>query len=138
MKQNFKHFYCICIFAFAFNIAFAQSTANKKEKTGPRAGYELSGPFCGGIARVMTKQKWGFIDTTGNVIVKPKYNQVENFNDGIAKVRLGQKWGLIDATGNEIIKPTFDAIYEFIDGKAKVLLDKQEYYMNKQGVRVDK
>jgi hypothetical protein len=136
MKQYLKHFYLICIFAFAFNTSFAQ--ANKKEKTGPRAAYELSGPFCEGKARVMVKQKWGFIDTTGNVIVKPKYNQVENFNDGIAKVRLGQKWGLIDATGNEIIKPTFDAIYEFKDGKAKVLLDKKEYYMNRQGVRVDK
>lgn len=136
MKHKLKYFYSLFIFVLAITTGFSQG--NKKEKTGPRAGYDLSGPYCEGIARVMTKQKWGYIDTIGNVIVKPKYNQVENFNNGIAKVRLGQKWGLIDATGKELIKPTFDFIGEFINGKAKVLLEGEEYFMNTNGVRVDK
>ena len=28
------------------------------------------------------EDKWGFIDTTGSMIVPLKYNQVENFEDG--------------------------------------------------------
>lgn len=97
----------------------------------------MAGPFCNGLARVKTKNKWGYIDTTGNVVVPPKYNEVENFSDGIARVRMGQKWGLIDTSGKEIIKPTFDWIYEFVNGKAKVKIDNTIYYMNRQGQRVD-
>jgi hypothetical protein len=137
MKINKTVIYCLIIFLFTMHTCFAQSK-NKKAKTGVTAKYELAGPFYNGLARVMVKQKWGYIDTTGNVIVKPKYNQVENFSNGMARVRLGQKWGLIDLSGNEIIKPTFNFIGEFINGKAKVLLDGEEYFMNTQGIRVDK
>ena len=128
-----KFFYCICIFVFFFHSGFAQKSKDK-----PASKYDFQGPFCNGLARVKQKLKWGFIDTTGGVVVPLKYNEVTNFSDGISKVRIGQKWGLIDTKGTVIIKPTFDAIFDFVDGKAKVMLDGQEYYMNKQGVRVDK
>lgn len=117
--------------------SFAQKSP-KKEKTGIGAKYDYMGPFYEGLARVKLEKKWGFIDTTGNIVVKPKYNEVENFSDGIARVRTGTKWGLVGKDGNEIIKPTFDAIYEFVNDKARVLLNGEEYYMNKQGQRVDK
>ena len=129
---------CILLLALLLGsiTGFAQK-GKTKEKTGVTAKYDMAGPFCNGLARVKTKNKWGYIDTTGNVVVPPKYNEVENFSDGIARVRIGQKWGLIDTTGKEIIKPTFDFIYEFVNGKAKVKIDGTTYYMNKQGQRVD-
>lgn len=129
---------CILLFALLFSVSssFAQKS-KPKEKTGVTAKYDMAGPFCNGLARVKTKNKWGYIDTTGNVVVPPKYNEVENFSDGIARVRMGQKWGLIDTSGKEIIKPTFDWIYEFVNGKAKVKIDNTIYYMNRQGQRVD-
>lgn len=99
--------------------------------------YEFAGPFSDGLARVRLNKKWGFIDTTGAVIIPIRYNEVENFSDGIARVRIGQRWGLLEKTGREIIKPTFQEIGPFINGKAKVLLDGTEYYMNESGVRVD-
>ena len=95
------------------------------------------GSFNQGLAKVKKEKKWGFIDTTGNVVVKSKYNEVENFSDGSARVRLGQKWGLVDTTGAEIIKPTFDWIYDYdANGVAKVKLNGMEYYMDKRGQRV--
>ncbi len=100
--------------------------------------YEFSGPFCDGLARVRQNKKWGYIDTTGSVIIPLKYNEVENFSDDMARVRVGQKWGLLHKSGKVIIKPTFQQIGEFINGKAKVLLDGTEYYMNTEGIRVEK
>jgi hypothetical protein len=135
-----KHFKFICLtllVVFSINSSYAQK-GKTKEKTGIGAKYDYMGPFYEGLARVKLEKKWGFIDTTGNVVVKPKYNEVENFKEGLAKVRTGTKWGLVDKSGNEVIKPTFDAIYEFINGKARVLLNGEEYYMNQQGQRVDK
>ena len=123
----------LLIFLFAYNSSFAQK--HKQEKS---SKYDIQGPYCNGLARVKSNNKWGFIDTTGSVIIPLKYNQVENFEDGLARVRLGQKWGLMDVTGREVIKPTFDFIDKFIDGKAKVLLDGETYYMNTSGQRVAK
>ncbi|MCW3104739.1 MAG: Leptospira repeat protein [Bacteroidetes bacterium] len=131
----------LCMMFLLSDTAFAQ----KKEHT-PKAskypGYDYVGPFYNGRARVKKLNKWGYIDTTGNVVVPPKYNEVENFTDSIARVRLsgkhGSRWGLIDLNGTILIEPTFDGIGEFINGRAPVLLDgKQQYYINKQGVRVD-
>jgi len=146
MKTPFRNYFLFCLFAFAFNISFAQkkngnknaSKASGNDKWGVTEKYDAAGPFSNGLARVKTGIKWGYIDTTGSVIIPLKYNEVENFKNGLARVRLGQKWGLMDATGREIIKPTFTFIGEFIDGKAKVMLEGEEYYMNTEGIRVDK
>src|ERR1044072_4288455 len=117
--------------------SFAQK-GKTKEKTGVTAKYDYAGPFCQGVARVKLNKKWGYIDTTGNVLIPPKYTEVENFSDGIARVRTGTKWGLVDISGKEITTPAFDAIFEFVNGKALVLLNGEKYYMNREGQRVDK
>lgn len=144
MRYTFKYFFWFFIFSFVSNTCFAQKKGNKaarpagNDKWGVTAKYDAAGPFSNGLARVKKGIKWGYVDTTGSVIIPIKYNEVENFHDGIARVRIGQKWGLMDVTGREIIKPTFTFIGEFIDGKAKVLLEGEEYFMNKEGIRVDK
>jgi hypothetical protein len=135
--KNLKLISFVILIAFSINYSFAQK-GNSKGKPEKNSKYDYQGPYYEGLARVKMEKKWGFIDTTGNVVVKPKYNEVENFSDGLARVRTGTKWGLVDKSGNEVIKPTFDAIYEFINGKAQVLLNGEKYYMNRQGQRVDK
>lgn len=134
--KKIKALLLLIILGTAISPGFAQKAKAKAEKD--KSGYDFKGPYYEGLARVEKEHKWGFVDTIGNVVVKLKYNQVENFSDGIARVRIGTKWGLVDNSGNEVIKPTFDAIYEFINGKAQVLLNGEKYYMNKQGQRVDK
>ena len=127
-----KHIYFLLIFIFVATCSFAQ-----KGKTKPKSSkYEYQGPYFQGIAKVKANHKWGFVDTTGNVVIAPKYDEVSNFVDGLAKVRISRKWGLVDTKGNIVIKPTFVAIYDFVDGKAKVLLEGEEYYMDRQGNRV--
>jgi hypothetical protein len=140
MKQNLKYLTFFFFFIFALNISFAQK--HKKEK--PTSGYDFQGPFCNGLAKVKKNNKWGFIDSTGNVIVQPKYTQVENFNDGLARVRMGSSggkvggWGLVDTKGNEIVKPMFEWIYDFVDGKARVKSEGAEGYIDRNGNMVGK
>lgn len=145
MKIYFKKYFLLCLFTFAINTAFAQkksgnrneSKASGNDKWGVTEKYDAAGPFSNGLARVKKGIKWGYIDTTGSVIIPFKYNEVENFHDSIARVRVGQKWGLMHVSGKELIKPLFSFIGEFIDGKAKVLLEGEEFFMNKQGLRVE-
>ncbi len=129
-KRILLNFCFLWVFIFADNFSFAQKAKS--------SSYDYQGPYCNGLARVKSNQKWGFIDSTGSVIIPLKYNEVTNFSDGLAKVRLGSKWGLMNSSGKEIIKPTFTFIDEFIDGKAMVLLNGEKYYMNKEGIRVNK
>lgn len=124
----------ICLITFCINNGSAQNQINKKKF--PK--YEIVGSFNNGLAKVRYNKKWGYIDSTGAEVFPPKYNEVENFSDGLARVRSGTKWGLVDKNGKEIIKPTFDFIDVFIDGEAKVRLNGETYYMNKEGIRVEK
>lgn len=128
MLTGFKYVCFFFLFIVCFNVSFAQKTKNKAPSK-----YEFQGPFCDGLAKVRLNKKWGFIDSTGGVVVSPKYNEVENFSDGLARVRKGQKWGLIDTSGKEIIRPMFDWIYDFENGKAKVKSDGAEGYIDRYG-----
>lgn len=49
--------------------------------------------------------KWGYVDKTGKVVVKPAFQEVRDFKKGRALVRAEGKWGLIDAKGAWIAKP---------------------------------
>jgi len=133
MKTKWKYPALLFLAMLATQAGFAQK---KEKKEAPASKYEYQGSFNNGLAKVKKDHKWGFIDTTGNVVVNFKYNEVENFVDGLARVRLGQKWGLVDVTGREVIRPTFEWIYDFENDIAKVKLNGQEYYMNRQGQRV--
>lgn len=133
MKLYLKLLAVVLFFMLSPYTGFAQKDKNKKAAS---STYEYQGSFNNGLAKVKKDHKWGFIDTTGSLIVPLKYNEVENFNDGLARVRLGQKWGLVDVTGRVVIKPTFEWIYDFENGIAKVKLNGETYYMNREGIRV--
>lgn len=65
------------------------------------------------LFRVSTKGKFGFIDKTGMIVIKPQFIAAGEFNDGLASVNVGKKWGYIDATGAIIIDPQLEAAGEF-------------------------
>ncbi len=66
------------------------------------------------------KQKFGFINTSGEIVVTPTYSKVANFSDGKAAVFTDQKWGYIDLQGNMIIEPQFQKAGLFSENKAVV------------------
>lgn len=59
-----------------------------------------------GLRAYYNGDKWGFINEQGEIVVKPKYNNVEDFSEGYAVVNLGATYGLIDTKGLETIPAT--------------------------------
>lgn len=81
--------------------------------------------------------KWGFVDKTGNFVVKAEYERVTEFNEyGFAGIKQNDKWGVIDQGGNIILEPTYSfqesaADPEFIGQYYKVYYGYGEsYYTN--------
>jgi hypothetical protein len=77
--------------------------------------------------------KWGFIDTTGELVIPARYWAVGRFSHGLAPVYVGGinrqctgldggKWGYIDRKGNLVIPPRFDFARPFSEAVACVRL----------------
>ncbi|MHB1000842.1 MAG: WG repeat-containing protein [Armatimonadota bacterium] len=60
-----------------------------------------------------TQGKYGYIDTNGKVVIKPRFEEAEQFHNGLAKVKVGGKYGFINKTGAIVIKPQFDGARYF-------------------------
>lgn len=67
------------------------------------------------LAAILTKDdKWGFVDTHGNIAITPQFDRVGNFWNGLAWARNGLGLvGFINKEGNWIIEPKFDAANNF-------------------------
>jgi hypothetical protein len=64
--------------------------------------------------------KWGYIDKTGKIAIKPQFDCAWDFAEGLASVQVGMKRGYIDANGEMVIKPQFDLSRPFSEGVAAV------------------
>ncbi len=64
--------------------------------------------------------KWGYIDTTGTVIIPIKYESADDFSEGFAAVEMKGKKALIDKTGKVLTEFKYDYIYPFTEGLAVV------------------
>ena len=91
--------------------------------------------FYEGLARVKIKDKWGFINETGKIVISAKFDEVMfRFYEGLASVEVGGKWGYIDKTGKYVIEPKFDyADDSFTDGLARVRIGDKWGYIDKTG-----
>ncbi len=121
---------------------------NMKGKLAIKAQFDDVGNFSEGLARVAINKNWGFIDTTGTVIINkdilkpeseiqtsPKYDYVSDFSEGLAIVEARQREGYIDKTGNWVIKPIFVEAHHFINGIARVKFANRKgwNYIDKNG-----
>jgi hypothetical protein len=78
--------------------------------------------------------KWGYIDSTGKVVVKPQFAWAEEFSEGLAAFENEDgKHGYIDETGKIVIEPKFDNWTEFSEGRAAVSIDSEWGYIDKTG-----
>ncbi|MCI0472893.1 MAG: WG repeat-containing protein, partial [Ignavibacteria bacterium] len=74
------------------------------------------------LFRIEADGKYGYIDTTGKIIIKPQFDNARDFYEGLAVVGIGQKWGYIDKTGMIVIESEYDYVYNFSEGLAIVEL----------------
>jgi hypothetical protein len=85
------------------------------------------------------KEKWGFIDTRGNFVIKAKYDYASSYNNGFAcvgkKSSNGKliKYGIIDKTNKIIIPIIYDSEIEFSEGFFKCQKGKKVFYLDRNG-----
>ena len=104
----------------------------------PIKEYENAKEFSEGLAAVKLKGKWGYINTKGNLIIRPTYDEAENFYKGMAWIKKNKLWGLIDYNNKYLIEPTFEKIEDYNkDGwnwnYATVVIDSKYGYIDKTG-----
>ena len=63
-----------------------------------------------GFCSFRSNNKYGFIDSIGNLAVPPIYDQVWEYRDGVAWVMKDSLWGNIDVKGNLIVPYTYKYI----------------------------
>ena len=64
--------------------------------------------------------KWGYIDSTGKIVIEPRFAWAEEFSEGLVAVSIDFNWGYIDKTGKWVIQPQFAVGRPFSDGMALV------------------
>jgi uncharacterized protein YchJ len=63
--------------------------------------------FRDGLAVFRETGKAGFLDTHGEVAIKPIFDAADSMHEGLAAVRIGEMWGFIDKNGKTVIKSEF-------------------------------
>ncbi len=86
----------------------------------------------------VSKDKTGYIDTKGQVIIPHRFEEGHEFFEGLAAVLVDGKWGYINVAGKIIIKPAFWQAGNFSDGLAWIQVRRKYGYVNKQGKLVVK
>jgi hypothetical protein len=99
---------------------------------------EISEHYDGGLKRVSSDGRFGFIDFEGNEVIPLKYEDAFNFTNGLAPVKLDGKWGYIDVAGNEITPFKYDEAINFQNSAdiAPVIIGKYYGFIDKTGKEV--
>ena len=86
------------------------------------------------ILRVFNnQQKYGLIDTLGQVTVNLKYDKIGAFNERRLAVKRNGLWGFVDENGVEVIPCRFQSVKNFYNDLAVVKLSNKWGLINKQG-----
>ena len=65
------------------------------------------GDFSEGLCGFWYKNKSGFVNRAGRVVIKPIYDVVMPFSEGIAAVSISNAWHFIDTMGTPVFRATF-------------------------------
>ncbi|MFB0925218.1 MAG: WG repeat-containing protein, partial [Vicingaceae bacterium] len=79
------------------------------------------------------KNKWGYANSKGEVVIKPQYRVAYPFTANITAVKKDDKYGFIDKSGSPITKFEFIRVSEFYNGQSSVWTKKTSYCIDKNG-----
>lgn len=97
-----------------------------------RARYDTARPFSEGLALVMKKGRYGFIDGRGREKIKAVYQSAGPFAEGLAPVKSRGRWGYIGTDGRKAHPFTLDQAGIFSGGRAPVTKDGNTGLMTKE------
>lgn len=107
---------------FCANLTFKQSTRdNRCFEFYPTRIIDWGKGFSNGLAKITVDGKAGFINTKGEIVIKPRLKDAGYFSDNLAPFESENgKWGFINSKGEMTIKPQFDWALSFKEGYALV------------------
>ncbi len=76
--------------------------------------------FSNGLARVSVGSVFGYINSSGQIVVQPIYTRGYNFTNGLCVVEFHDKIGVINSNGTGIVKATYDQIK--LPGSSQIIL----------------
>jgi hypothetical protein len=91
------------------------------------------GIFSEGLAAVKFDRQYGFINTSGEVVIAPKFDEVGEFTEGLVRVQIESKWGFINKRGQMVVKPRFDEVEDFTEGLGRVELNGKNGFVDRTG-----
>ncbi|MBP8981111.1 MAG: WG repeat-containing protein [Syntrophobacterales bacterium] len=112
-------FLSVLIFPVTCSAAAEVGNSDKQIKADMTTAEQIM-HFTEGLAGILVKGKWGFIDAAGKNVIAPIFHEVLNFKEKYAAVRLEKRWGFIDKKGRFIINPNFEGARSFSEGLAPV------------------
>ena len=100
--------------------------------------------FSEGFAIVRSEKqghgRFGFIDRSGKLIIKPRFDFAESFSEGLALVYVNGACGYVNPKGEMVMEPTFSFATSFSEGLAGVekgtLASPEGFYIDKSGKTV--
>jgi hypothetical protein len=82
------------------------------------------------------KNKWGYANIKGEVVVEPQYKVAYPFTANITAVKKDDKYGFIDKSGNPITKFEFTKVRNFNNGQATVWTKDTAYCIDPSGKKI--
>jgi len=90
-----------------------------------------------GLARVRVNEMYGFLDTSGRLVVPAVWERTGSFSEGLCPVMRDGKWGYVDSSGTLVIDLEYDGASDFVDGYAVVRVGDRSggtrYYIEPDG-----
>lgn len=108
---------------------------DKGEIIGEKCDSILHG-FVHGLCAVKRNGKWGYMDTTGTMAIKEKYDFARIFTeDGLARVRIGDKHYFIDRFDN-ILLEVDQTITGFTHNRAIAIINGEKCLIDRKGNKI--
>lgn len=91
------------------------------------------------IVRIYKREeKYGLIDSLGQVALQLAYDEVGSFREGLLAVKQDGLWGFVDRFGKEVVPCAYRAVENFSEGRAAVKMGRQWGFVNPSGkVEID-
>lgn len=83
--------------------------------------------------KIQTKNKWGFVNDSLELKIKPTYEWVSDFSEGAAAVMLNEKVGFINKNNTTVIAFDYDEAEPFVNGLAIVGKNDKYGLINRTG-----
>lgn len=106
------------------------------DKSGKEIIKNAGGYFNEGRGLIYKKDKYGFANKNGEIVIACKYKNAYNFTEGYAAVMINNKWGFIGKSGKTVIPFSYSSVYGFNEGLAPAAINDLTGFINKKGETV--